>query len=379
VIGLMPRERAVNEPDLPADELPGRHREKGIGMTVNEHRPLEPDEHGSLEPDPEAQAGGQSARARRSLTGALGLDRFSGLYVLAALILIFSLWVPSLFLTATNFRIIAGSQAITAMLALGLIVPVACGAFDLSIGGTLGMGCCIVVWFQANGHGFILGIFAAVAFGLLVGLINSFIVVMLHVDSFIATLGMGSILSAGTTWVTGGFQVANGISPHFTAIGQKQVLGLPLPVYYMVILALILWWLLEYTPAGRYLYSVGGNPQAARLAGIRVGRITTGAFVVSGVVAAFAGVMLAAELGSSSPDVGVPYLLPAFSAVFLGATQIIPGRVNVLGTLIAIFLLATGVKGLQLAGAPGYINDLFNGLALIIAVALAVRATRRKA
>jgi ribose transport system permease protein len=146
-----------------------------------------------------------------------------------------------------------------------------------------------------------------------------------------------------------------------------------------VILAIILWWLLEYTPAGRYLYSVGGNPQAARLAGIRVGRITTGAFVICGVVAAFAGVMLAAELGSSSPDVGVPYLLPAFSAVFLGATQILPGRVNVLGTLIAIFLLATGVKGLQLAGAPGYINDLFNGFALIIAVALAVRSTRRRA
>lgn len=258
-------------------------------MTVNEQTPLERE----FEPKP---GGGHRAPGRRGLATTLGLDRFSGLYVLAALILIFALWVPSLFLTATNFRIIAGSQAITAMLALGLIVPVACGAFDLSIGGTLGMGCCIVVWFQANGHGFILGIFAAVAFGLLVGLVNAFIVVMLHVDSFIATLGMGSILSAGTTWVTGGFQVANGISPHFTAIGQKQILGLPLPVYYMVILALILWWLLEYTPAGRYLYSVGGNPQAARLAGIRVGRITTGAFVVSGTVAAFAGVMLALSL-----------------------------------------------------------------------------------
>lgn len=215
-------------------------------MTVNEQMPVEP--------DVESNAGGRSADVRRSLTGALGLDRFSGLYVWAVLILIFALWVPNLFLTATNFRIIAGSQAITAMVALGLIVPVACGAFDLSIGGTLGMGVCIVVWFQANGHGFILGIFAAVAFGLLVGLVNAFIVVVLHVDSFIATLGMGSILSAGTTWVTGGFQVANGISPHFTAIGQKQVLGLPLPVYYMVILAIVLWWLLEYTPAGRYLY-----------------------------------------------------------------------------------------------------------------------------
>jgi len=147
----------------------------------------------------------------------------------------------------------------------------------------------------------------------------------------------------------------------------------------MVLLALILWWLLEYTPAGRYLYSVGGNPQAARLAGIRVGRITTGAFLISGFVAALSGILLAAELGSASPDVGTPYLLPAFSAVFLGATQILPGRVNVLGTLIAIFLLATGVKGLQLAGAPGYINDLFNGVALIIAVALAVRSRRRKA
>jgi ribose transport system permease protein len=146
-----------------------------------------------------------------------------------------------------------------------------------------------------------------------------------------------------------------------------------------VALGIVLWWLLEYTPVGRYLYSIGGNPQAARLAGVRVDRITTSAFALSGVVAAFAGVILAAELGSASPDIGVPYLLPAFSAVFLGATQVFPGRVNVPGTLIAIFLLATGVKGLQLAGAPSYISSLFNGAALIIAVALAARATRRRA
>ena len=342
-------------------------------MTVNKQTPAEA--------DVERKAEAPSSPTRRKIVVTLGLDRFSGLYVWAALIIIFSLWVPSLFDTATNARIIAGSQAITAMVAMGLIVPVACGAFDLSIAGTLGMSVCIVIWFQANHHNFIPGIFVALAFGLLVGLVNSFIVVRLHVDSFIGTLGMSSILLAGTEWVTGGFQVANGISPHFTALGQKQLLSLPLPVYYMVIIAIILWWLLEYTPAGRYLYSIGGNPQAARLAGVRVGRITTGAFLVSGLVAAFAGVMLAAELGSSGPDVGGPYLLPAFSAVFLGATQVFPGRVNVPGTLIAIFLLATGVKGLQLAGAPGYINDLFNGAALIIAVALAARAraAQRKA
>jgi len=336
------------------------------------------DKQTSPEPDVEAKAGRPPRSARRNIAATIGLDRFSGIYVWAALILIFSLWVPSLFDTATNGRIIAGSQAITAIVAMGLIVPVACGAFDLSIAGTLGMAVCIVIWFQANGHGYALGIVAALGFGLLVGLANSFIVVKLNVNSFIATLGMSSILSAGTYWVTNGSTISNGISPHFTAIGQNLLWGLPLPVFYMVALGIVLWWLLEYTPVGRYLYSIGGNPQAARLAGVRVARITTSAFVLSGVVAAFAGVILAAELGSASPDIGVPYLLPAFSAVFLGATQVFPGRVNVPGTLIAIFLLATGVKGLQLAGAPSYISSLFNGAALIIAVALAARATRRR-
>src|SRR5260370_40218199 len=118
---------------------------------------------------------------------------------------------------------------------------------------------------------------------------------------------MSSILLAGTEWVTGGGQIANGVPPHFTAIGQNQLWGLPLPVFYMIALAIVLWWLLEYTPAGRYLYGIGGNPQAARLAGIRVGRITTGAFLLSGLVAAFAGIVLAAELGSASPGGRGPY------------------------------------------------------------------------
>ena len=332
----------------------------------------------STEPAVEPAPGGTAPARRRNIAATLGLDRFSGVYVWAALILIFSLWVPSLFDTATNARIIAGSQAITAIVAMGLIVPVACGAFDLSIGGTVGVAVCVVIWFQANGHGFVLGIIVALLAGLAVGLLNSFIVVKLNVNSFIATLGMSSILSAGTYWITNGSTISNGVSPHFTAIGQNLLWGLPLPVFYMVAVGIVLWWLLEYTPVGRYLYSIGGNPQAAKLAGIRVGRITTGAFVLSGVVAAFAGIILAAELGSASPDIGVPYLLPAFSAVFLGATQVFPGRVNVPGTLIAIFLLATGVKGLQLAGAPSYITSLFDGAALIIAVALAARATRRR-
>ena len=129
----------------------------------------------TTEPAVEPEAGGSSPARRRNIAATMGLDRFSGIYVWAALILLFSLWVPSLFDTATNARIIAGSQAITAMVAMGLIVPVACGAFDLSIGGTIGVAVCIVIWSQAHGHGFALGIVAALVAGLLIGLVNSFI------------------------------------------------------------------------------------------------------------------------------------------------------------------------------------------------------------
>lgn len=307
----------------------------------------------------------------------LGLDRFSGLYVWAALILLFGLWIPELFLTSQNFRVVAASQAITGMVALGLLIPVACGAFDLSIAGTLALSVCAVCKLLADGKSVLIAVLAALLIGLIVGALNAIVVVKLHVDSFIGTLGMSSVLAAGAYWVTGGGQIAIPQDSGFLRLGREQILGLPLPVYFMLLLGVILFWVLQYTPAGRYLYAVGGNPQAARLAGVQVNRITSVAFIASGVMAAFAGVVLAAVLGSANAEVGAPYLLPAFSAVFLGATQIVPGRVNVLGTLIAIFLLATGVKGLQLVGMPNYVEDLFNGVALIVAVALAARTLRR--
>jgi ribose transport system permease protein len=312
-----------------------------------------------------------------------GLDKFSGLYVFGILMIVFALWIPDKFMSAENFRIIASSQAVGATVALGLLVPVACGVFDLSIAGTLGVSETMVIYMQANGHGTFVGILCALAAGLVVGLVNAFVVLKLHVDSFIATLGMSSILSAGMLKLTKGAFIAsptptNGGTSKFSDFGQNKLWGLPYPVFYMLAIGLVLWWLLEYTPVGRYLYGIGGNPQAARLAGVRVNRITTGAFVASGVISAFAGIVLAAELGSGTPGVGDSFLLPAFSAVFLGATQIRPGRVNVIGTLIAIFLLASGVKGLQLGGAPDYISDLFNGAALIVAVALAARTAHRR-
>jgi ribose transport system permease protein len=306
----------------------------------------------------------------------LGMDRFSGLYVWAALIILFSFWVPDTFPTTDNAKIIAGDQAITAMLALGIIIPLAAGVFDLSFGGVLGVSVAIVGYMQSNGWNVWLSVVAAIAAGALIGAANGFIVVQLRVNSFIATLGMSSLLVAAEYWITDGKQITD-FNSTFLDLGTKPILGIPLPFYVMIVLAIIIYIVIEYLPIGRYLYASGGNAQAARLAGVRVNRVVFGSLVASSFTAGITGVVLAARIGTASPEIGPSYLLPAFSAVFLGSTQIKPGRVNVIGTLVAVYLLATGVKGLQLAGAPSYINDLFNGAALIIAVALAARSARR--
>lgn len=310
----------------------------------------------------------------------LGFDKYSGLYVWALLVIIFSLWIPDLFLNLDNFKTILSFQAISTIVALGLIIPVAAGAFDLTIAATLTVSAVFTAWALLNHKGVVFAAVGALLIGAVIGLANALVVVKFKVDSFIGTLGMSSILAAVAYMISGGGQLVlpeAGYYP-FLDFARQQWFGISASVYYAGALAIVIWWVLEYTPGGRYLYAVGGNPVAARLAGVKVGRIVTLSFVSSAVVCSFAGIVYLSQNANGAPDSGVNYLLPAFSAVFLGATQIRPGRVNVLGTIIAILLLATGVTGLQLAGAPTYVTQLFNGVALIVAMALAARTARRR-
>jgi ribose transport system permease protein len=318
----------------------------------------------------------EAAPPRRRIN--FGFDKYSGIYVWALLVLIFALWIPDLFLQTSTLKQVVTFQAISAIVALGLILPVAAGAFDLTIAGTLTVSVCFTAWALTNGYGVVVAAGGSLLIGVVIGLANSLVVVKLKVDSFIGTLGMSSILIATAYMITDSSQIVlstSGYAPFFE-FARTEFLGLPYSVYFAAVIALVFWWILEYTPGGRYLFAVGGNPVASRLAGVRVGRVTMIAFIASGVTSAFAGIVYLATIGTATPDSGSGYLLPAFSAVFLGATQIRPGRVNVAGTLVAIFLLATGVTGLQLAGAPSYVTQLFNGAALIVAVALAARTAR---
>jgi ribose transport system permease protein len=302
-----------------------------------------------------------------------GFDKFSGLYLWALFIIVFGLWVPDQFLTTSTLHSVAAQQAVTGIVALAILIPLSAGLYDLSVGATASLsGITSVV--MMNDHAW--GPAAAIAFGIAVavtiGCVNSFIVVKLGVNSFIATLGMGSILSATQVIVSHNAQPLPPTSTGWNNFTQTDVVGFQIVVLYLLVIAFVLWWLTAHTPVGRYLYAIGGNPEAARLSGVRIERYTTLALVCSSTIAGVAGIMFC-SLNGPSVNFGGTLLLPAFAAAFLGSTQLIPGRFNVWGTLLAIYVLATGVQGLQLVSGASWLNEMFNGVALIIAVALSIQ------
>ncbi len=302
---------------------------------------------------------------------ALSFRNVSALYIFVAMFVVFAIWVPDTFLAWGTWRAMIDSQAVTAMLAIGLVIALSAGTFDLSIGAALGFGSIVVAWLlSSSGLPVLLAIVVTLLAGGLVGLLNGLLVVRVRIDSFIATLGVSSILLALIAWISSGQQIL-GLPKGFQEIGTTQILGMTLPVYLTLAVGIVVWYVLARTPVGRQVYATGGNIEAARLAGVRVSLVVVGALVACSAIAALAGLLLTAKLGAGDPTVGPAFLLPAFSAAFLGSTQFRGGRFNVWGTIVAVIVLATGVKGLQLAGAPVWIPDVFNGVALLLAVGLA--------
>ncbi len=311
----------------------------------------------------------ESPATSRDWAQLLSFRRISGLYVWAALIIFFAFAADN-FLSTTTVRTIASEQAVTAIVALGLTVALAAGVFDLSIAGSMGLGAVVVSRLMADaGWAIPIAMMATLLLCSLIGLFNAFLVLKLRIHPFIATLGTQSILVA-LIYVVSDNKNITGLPSGFRSLASTKFYSVPIPVFYVLALTLILWYVTAYTPVGRRLYATGGNPDVARLAGIRTNRYVVGAFLTSAVVAAAGGVIVTARIGTGSPELGPSYLLPAFAAGFLGSTQFKPGRFNPWGTVVAVYLLATGVKGLVLMGADFWVPDLFNGAALITAVGL---------
>jgi ribose transport system permease protein len=187
------------------------------------------------------------------------------------------------------------------------------------------------------------------------------------------------VIYAISQWHTEGRQVVGELPEGFLDINSIRLFGeIPLPAVYLLVITLVLWVVLDYTPIGRFLYATGANPRAALLNGIPVRRYVIGAFMTSGFLCAFAGVVLASKLRIGQSVVGLEFLLPALVGAFLGSTTIRPGRVNVWGTVVGIGVLSVGIAGIQRYGSDFFVEPLFNGLTLIIAVSIAGYAGRKR-
>lgn len=329
-------------------------------------RSVKSDVGADLSTEPAARIG---RHPRGGFASALALDKIGAVYIWVLIAVIFSFWAPETFPTVQTFKQVLNSSAVTALASLALVIPLAAGVFDLSFAYTMTLSGVVAVKLVTGGTGVVPSVGVAMLVAIGIGLINAVVVVVAKIDAFIGTLATGSLILAMVTMITGGSSISGAeMTGPIANIGQAAVGGFTLPILYCALIALGIWFLLEHTATGRRLYATGFNPDASRLAGIRVNRLRFLSLVASSTIAGFAGVVLASTLGAGSPSAGVPYLLPAFAATFVGATQLKHGRFNAWGTIIAVLLLGTGTTGLALAAAPPWSPAMFVGVVLLAAL-----------
>lgn len=303
-----------------------------------------------------------------------------GLVILMFLLIgLFSILLPNTFPTLLNLRAILSDKAIIALLSLAAMIPMVAGRIDLTVGYGIVLWHILAISLQTQaGLPWPVAVAIVLTLGVLSGVLNGILVEVARIDSFIATLGTGTILYALALWHTGGRQMVGALPDAFYAINGTFIFGLPITAYYVLAITLILWVVLDYTPVGRYLYAIGANQRAAELNGIPTRKFVIGAFVTSGFMTAVAGVLLASKLRIGQASVGLEFLLPALVGAFLGSTTIKPGRVNVWGTIVGVMILAVGISGIQQTGGSFWVEPLFNGTTLLIAIGIAGYAQRRK-
>jgi ribose transport system permease protein len=327
-----------------------------------------------------------AAPHRRDWKKQLSFQNISAIYIFVVIFIVFSVIPKSSasFLSGGNWASILDANSLTVMAAIAVMIPLIAGVFNLAIGAEISWAVMICVVLQtppgqpggltlALGLPWQLAAAITIACGALIGLISGLVITKLKIDSFIATLGMSSILAATTYLVSANRPLTNLADPSFHDVYSWGIpmgsFTLTLPIILMVIIAFIVWYVLERTPVGRRAYAAGFNPDGARLSGVNVPALQVGSLVAGGIIAALIGVLAASHV-YGSPGYGSSMLLPALSAVFLGSTQFRGGRFNVWGTVLALYVLAVGIQGFLSLGADRWITDLFYGVALIGAVAL---------
>ncbi len=288
----------------------------------------------------------------------------------------------SRFFSWNNFSTMFGTQGVLVILTLGLLLPLTAGDFDLSIAATMTLASLVVaILISAMGTPTLVAVVIGLLVGLVIGALNAFFILYFRIHSLIVTLGMATFVLGIAKWISASRTISIfGANPTLIEwVNQARILNISMSFWYAVLLCLVMWYFLEYTTQGRRLLFVGRAREVARLAGIRVDAVRAWALIGSGVIAALAGILAVGVNGSADPSSRVGLLLPAFAAAFLGATSIVPGRFNPWGSFLGVLLLATGMSGLQIFGIPNFVQDLFYGGGLILAVAASQLVRKRRA
>ncbi|KDN86459.1 ABC transporter permease [Kitasatospora cheerisanensis] len=329
-------------------------------------------------PDDEAR---RRPAAGTALLSAVGGQNLSLIGALAAVLTVFGL-LNDHYLSLTNMQVIAEAATITGLLAVVQTVVIICGGLDISVGSQAGVASVVsAMAFTSTGSNAFAGMAAAVAVGLLVGVLNGAVIVYGRVNPTIATLaglaaykGLAQLLSDGRAQ---GYVLNDAV---FVFLGRGRIAGLPVMVWILVAVALAVHVLLTRTDIGRNIYAVGGNDTAARLAGIDINKYLVSVYALIGAVAAVAGILLTARTGSGQPTSGSEGLeLKAITAAALGGCALKGGKGTVGGTLLAVALLGALENGLTGQGINSFWQNVAQGALLVVAVVVQQRRTGERA
>ena len=299
------------------------------------------------------------------------LGRYGLLLLFLAAFCASSLIFPATFPTPGNMSAMVSSQMVLLVLALAVSWPLRTGDFDLSIASVMIVSASIVAVLSTEHHvPVVVAAFISLLAGVAVGALNGFLVVILGLNAFISTLGTMTLVQGVADGVTNS-QVVSPVSNSLIQFATHSVVGIPLGAIFGWVLAIALWYLYEFTPLGRYLLVIGWGREAAERSGLAVRRLRFSAFIMSALLSAFAGLLLAGSIGSVDPSTAPQYLLQPYAAVFLGTATIKLGQVNVAGTIIGLYTLVVISTVLGLAGVSAWVSELFSGVALVAGITFA--------
>lgn len=303
------------------------------------------------------------------------LEQFGLVALLILVVAFFAVFAGSRdqFLSVANIQNVLGNECDIIVLAIAALIPLISGRFDLSIGANAGL-CSLACAAAMSSFNWplVLALALTVTLGGFVGVFNGFLVAYMGLSSIVVTLATSTLISGLVLAYANGQVINLRISQTFIDFGANNWLGLPLVVYLTALVAIFGWYLLLHTGFGRFIRMAGGSPEAARLAGLNVRSLTFQSFVLCGVLGAVTGIIMCARGAGANPESGPDLLFPALTAVFLGATCIRPGEFNIVGTIVAALFLAAAVSGMAISGAPAWVEPVFDGVALLIGIAIYV-------